>query len=113
MKGQNIYTVVPEHDEGIVNFFGFLDYTYFDLQQYSEDNNVIYFLLDNRFLMIYNVDVQGELTYGKVGEWRFDKRSYLDAPPPRNLPLPPPGVPESVVCLQKYLILNISSLFCF
>lgn len=42
-------------------------------------------------------DIQGELTYGKIGEWRFDKRSYDDIPPPRNLSLPPPGVPESVV----------------
>ena len=41
--------------------------------------------------------IQGELTYGKIGEWRFDKRSYLLGPPPKNLPLPPPGVPESVV----------------
>jgi len=41
---------------------------------------------------------QGELTYGKIGEWRFDKRSHLRGPPPKNLPLPPPGVPESVVC---------------
>ncbi|KAM7262525.1 hypothetical protein ACFE04_000208 [Oxalis oulophora] len=43
----------------------------------------------------------GELTYGKIGEWRFDKRSYLRRAPPRNLPLPPPGVPESVVTLVK------------
>lgn len=57
------------------------------------------------------INVQGELTFGKVGEWRFDKRSYLDAPPPRNLSLPPPGVPESVVCHQKSLILNNASLF--
>ena len=41
--------------------------------------------------------MQGQLTYGKIGEWRFDKRSYEDAPPPRNLTLPPPGVPQSVV----------------
>ncbi|CAN6691745.1 unnamed protein product [Malus baccata var. baccata] len=39
---------------------------------------------------------KGELTYGKIGEWRFDKRSYLSGPPPRNLLLPPLGVPESV-----------------
>ncbi|BBN67539.1 hypothetical protein Prudu_107S001200, partial [Prunus dulcis] len=32
--------------------------------------------------------LQGELTYGKIGEWRFDKRSYLNGPPPRNLSLP-------------------------
>ncbi|XP_015873647.3 hydroxyproline O-arabinosyltransferase PLENTY [Ziziphus jujuba] len=46
-------------------------------------------------------NLKGELTYGKIGEWRFDKRSYLSGPPPRNLPLPPPGVPESVVRLVK------------
>ncbi|WVZ03927.1 hypothetical protein V8G54_024733 [Vigna mungo] len=46
-------------------------------------------------------DAQGELTYGKIGEWRFDKRSHLRGPPPKNLPLPPPGVPESVVTLVK------------
>ena len=51
---------------------------------------VIYFKL---------VTLQGELTYGKIGEWRFDKRSFLSGPPPKNLTLPPPGVPESVVCL--------------
>ncbi|KAI3834898.1 hypothetical protein MKW98_016011 [Papaver atlanticum] len=45
--------------------------------------------------------LKGELTYGKIGKWRFDKRSYLRGPPPKNLPLPPPGVPESVVTLVK------------
>ncbi|KAI4964618.1 hypothetical protein ZWY2020_060119, partial [Hordeum vulgare] len=25
--------------------------------------------------------IQGVLTYGKIGEWRFDKRSYQDRPP--------------------------------
>ncbi|KAF8395699.1 hypothetical protein HHK36_019649 [Tetracentron sinense] len=44
--------------------------------------------------------LKGELTYGKIGEWRFDKRSYLSGPLPRNLSLPPPGVPESVVCVS-------------
>ncbi|KAK1277414.1 hypothetical protein QJS04_geneDACA007378 [Acorus gramineus] len=46
-------------------------------------------------------NMKGKLTYGKIGEWRFDKRSYLRGPPPRNLTLPPPGVPESVVTLVK------------
>ncbi|KAK1275124.1 hypothetical protein QJS04_geneDACA003760 [Acorus gramineus] len=46
-------------------------------------------------------DMQGKSTYGKIGEWRFDKRSYSDTPPPRNLPMPPAGVPESVVTLVK------------
>ncbi|XP_010931985.1 hydroxyproline O-arabinosyltransferase NOD3 isoform X1 [Elaeis guineensis] len=45
--------------------------------------------------------LEGKLTYGKIGEWRFDKRSYLRNAPPRNLSLPPPGVPESVVTLVK------------
>lgn len=46
-------------------------------------------------------NMKGQLTYGRIGEWRFDKRSHLRAPPPRNLTLPPPGVPESVVRLVK------------
>ncbi|CAI9092646.1 OLC1v1027959C8 [Oldenlandia corymbosa var. corymbosa] len=41
-------------------------------------------------------DLEGKLTYGKIGEWRFDKRSYDSIWPPRNLSLPPPGVPDSV-----------------
>lgn len=46
---------------------------------------------------LWTFPFQGNLTYGKIGEWRFDKRSYGDRPPPKNLPLPPAGVPESVV----------------
>ncbi|XP_060208844.1 hydroxyproline O-arabinosyltransferase 1-like isoform X1 [Lycium barbarum] len=46
-------------------------------------------------------DMKGKMTYGKIGEWRFDKRSYSDKWPPKNLSLPPPGVPESVVTLVK------------
>ncbi|KAL7159012.1 hypothetical protein ABFS83_01G001000 [Erythranthe nasuta] len=46
-------------------------------------------------------DLQGKLTYGKIGEWRFDKRSYDNVWPPRNLSMPPNGVPESVVTLVK------------
>ncbi|KAL0672659.1 hypothetical protein Bca4012_000639 [Brassica carinata] len=47
--------------------------------------------------------LQGELTYGKIGEWRFDKRSHLRGPPPRNISMPPPGVPESVLWSGKSL----------
>nr|GMD40916.1 hydroxyproline O-arabinosyltransferase 1 [Ipomoea batatas] len=46
-------------------------------------------------------DKKGTLTYGKIGAWRFDKRSYINVWPPRNLPLPPPGIPKSVVTLVK------------
>ncbi|KAF9598295.1 hypothetical protein IFM89_026562 [Coptis chinensis] len=58
-----------------------------------------------RFIIHYtygcDYSLEGKLTYGKIGKWRFDKRSYLRGPPPRNLSLPPPGVPESVVTLVK------------
>uniref|UniRef100_A0ACD5VMY0 Uncharacterized protein n=1 Tax=Avena sativa TaxID=4498 RepID=A0ACD5VMY0_AVESA len=61
--------------------------------------------LGNTFIIhfTYGCDytLKGVLTYGKIGEWRFDKRTYQDRPPPRNLTLPPPGVPESVVTLVK------------
>ncbi|KAL2478214.1 hypothetical protein Fot_47228 [Forsythia ovata] len=57
------------------------------------------FILHFTYGCDYNM--KGELTYGKFGEWRFDKRSHLQGPPPRNLSLPPPGVPESVVTLVK------------
>ncbi|KAE9620842.1 hypothetical protein Lal_00019718 [Lupinus albus] len=59
----------------------------------------------NKYILHYtygcDYTLKGELTYGKIGEWRFDKRSYEQRPPPRNLSLPPPGVPESVVTLVK------------
>uniref|UniRef100_A0ACD5XS67 Uncharacterized protein n=1 Tax=Avena sativa TaxID=4498 RepID=A0ACD5XS67_AVESA len=45
-------------------------------------------------------DTKGKLTYGKIGAWRFDKRSYENRPP-RNLSLPPNGIPQSVVTLVK------------
>ncbi|XVF47254.1 hypothetical protein PTKIN_Ptkin03bG0094700 [Pterospermum kingtungense] len=61
--------------------------------------------IGKKFIIHYtygcDYNLKGELTYGKIGEWRFDKRSYLSGPPPRNLSLPPPGVPESVVRLVK------------
>ncbi|KAJ6944414.1 hydroxyproline O-arabinosyltransferase 3-like [Populus alba x Populus x berolinensis] len=63
-------------------------------------------LSTRKFFMIHytygcDYNLKGQLTYGKIGEWRFDKRSFLRGPPPKNLPLPPPGVPESVVTLVK------------
>ncbi|XP_076953017.1 hydroxyproline O-arabinosyltransferase 1-like [Bidens hawaiensis] len=61
--------------------------------------------IDDKFIIHYtygcDYDMQGNFMPGKIGEWRFDKRSYGDIYPPRNLSLPPPGVPESVVTLVK------------
>ncbi|KAJ0648785.1 putative glycosyltransferase HPAT/SRGT1 [Helianthus annuus] len=58
-----------------------------------------------RFIIHYtfgcDYNLKGELTYGTIGEWRFDKRSYWNVSIPRNLSMPPPGVPESVVTLVK------------
>ncbi|KAI3495510.1 hypothetical protein L1887_37851 [Cichorium endivia] len=58
-----------------------------------------------RFIIHYtygcDYNMKGQLTYGKIGEWRFDKRSHLRGPPPRNISMPPPGVPESVRTLVK------------
>ncbi|KAH6759822.1 Hyp O-arabinosyltransferase-like protein [Perilla frutescens var. hirtella] len=60
---------------------------------------------ENKYILHYtygcDYNLKGELTYGKIGEWRFDKRSFLRAPPPRNLSMPPPGVPESVATLVR------------
>ncbi|XP_021772174.1 hydroxyproline O-arabinosyltransferase 3-like [Chenopodium quinoa] len=42
-----------------------------------------------------------ELTYGKITDWHFDKRSFQDGPPPKDLTLPPPGAPETVVRLMS------------
>uniref|UniRef100_A0A0E0P668 Peptidase A1 domain-containing protein n=1 Tax=Oryza rufipogon TaxID=4529 RepID=A0A0E0P668_ORYRU len=41
--------------------------------------------------------MKGKLTHGKVAESRFDKRSYDSKPPPKNLPLPQNGLPQSVL----------------
>ncbi|KAJ4908433.1 hypothetical protein Rs2_12091 [Raphanus sativus] len=60
---------------------------------------------EGKFIIHYtygcDYNMKGELTYGKIGEWRFDKRSHLRRPPPRNISMPPPGVPESVETLVK------------
>lgn len=63
------------------------------------DQEVKSYIIHYTYGCDYNM--KGELTYGKIGEWRFDKRSHLLAPPPKNIPLPPKGVPESVVRLVK------------
>ncbi|KAL8028686.1 hypothetical protein ABFS82_14G174200 [Erythranthe guttata] len=50
-----------------------------------------------------NYNSKGKLMYDGSGEWRFDKRLYLDNPPPRNLSLPPQGAPQDVVNLIKLI----------
>ncbi|KAF5810667.1 hypothetical protein HanPI659440_Chr04g0166671 [Helianthus annuus] len=42
----------------------------------------------------------------KIAEWQFNKRLHLRGLPPRNLPLPPPGVPESVVRIVLVYVLT-------
>ena len=45
----------------------------------------------------------GVFTPGKIGQWRFDKRSYMGRIPAKNLELPPKGVPESVRTLIEMI----------
>ncbi|KAE8732808.1 hypothetical protein F3Y22_tig00001728pilonHSYRG00059 [Hibiscus syriacus] len=52
------------------------------------------------------ISISGKLTYGKIGEWRFDKRSFTTAALPKNLPLPPPVVPQSVVQRKRRILLE-------
>lgn len=54
-----------------------------------------YFLLHYTYGMDY--DLQGRFTPGKVGEWRFDKRTYHVDPPPRRLDDPPQGLQNDLV----------------
>jgi len=42
-------------------------------------------------------DAQGAFTPGKRGEWRFDKRSYSSAYPPKVIPPPPEGMDNELV----------------
>ena len=39
----------------------------------------------------------GEHMPGKIGEWRFDKRTYHDKAPPRNLEQPPANMKNDLV----------------
>ncbi|CAA0841417.1 Unknown protein [Striga hermonthica] len=59
------------------------------------------YILHYTYALDYNS--KGELTFGKPGVWGFNKRFYLDGPPPRNLSLPPSGAPESVVTFVKMM----------
>ncbi|KAL0032623.1 hypothetical protein WJX77_011236 [Trebouxia sp. C0004] len=57
--------------------------------------------LDPYYLLHYtygnDYTLEGEFTPGKIGAWRFDKRSYSEKPPPRNLGAPPDGMKNELV----------------
>ncbi|CAL8466227.1 g5763 [Coccomyxa elongata] len=55
-----------------------------------------YYLLHYTYGMDYNATT-GEHMPGKYGEWRFDKRSYAQFPPPRRLAAPPDVVSNELV----------------
>ena len=55
-----------------------------------------YYLLHYTYGMDYNATT-GEHMPGKYGEWRFDKRSYAQLPPPRHLDVPPDLVSNELV----------------
>ncbi|EFJ23955.1 hypothetical protein SELMODRAFT_150302 [Selaginella moellendorffii] len=63
--------------------------------------------LEKKFIIHYtygcDYTLKGEPMFGKFGEWRFDKRSYGQGAPPRNLTMPPKGVHESVVTLVRMI----------
>ena len=42
-------------------------------------------------------DLNGTFTPGKVGQWRFDKRTWMQGIPPKNLPPPPRGCDNELV----------------
>ncbi|KAE8711949.1 putative ubiquitin-protein ligase [Hibiscus syriacus] len=59
------------------------------------------FEIGKKFIIHYtygcDYNMKGELTYGKIGEWRFDNKIVFTWTTPTKSSLPPPGVPESVV----------------
>lgn len=71
-----------------------------------------YFLLHYTYGMDYTL--KGEFTPGKYGEWRFDKRTYHQQPPPRNLGMPPAGIQNELVRLAPFedSLILLSSLTC-
>jgi hypothetical protein len=42
-------------------------------------------------------DEHGTFTPGKIGAWRFDKRTWMSGIPPKNLPMPPSGCDNELV----------------
>ena len=63
--------------------------------------------LENFYILHYtygnDYTKKGVFTPGKMGEWRFDKRSYMGRIPPTPLELPPKGTPDSVRTLIEMI----------
>ena len=53
--------------------------------------------------------LNGTFTPGIMGEWRFDKRSYGQSPPTRNLADPPPAMQNDLVRLLISIINDATS----
>ena len=67
--------------------------------------------LDQYYILHYtygnDYTLEGVFTPGKYGAWRFDKRTYADKPPPRNIGPPPAGMKNelvSIVPLTMYAV---------
>jgi hypothetical protein len=63
--------------------------------------------LENFYILHYtygnDYTKKGVFTPGKMGEWRFDKRTYMGRIPPSPLELPPKGTPDSVRTLIEMI----------
>jgi hydroxyproline O-arabinosyltransferase len=60
-----------------------------------ELNGIPYYILHYTYGMDYTLE--GEFTPGKIGMWRFDKRTYQYRPPPRHLSNPPGRMKNDLV----------------
>eukprot|EP00983_Pelagomonas_calceolata_P006713 220235-Pelagomonas_calceolata.AAC.6 len=47
--------------------------------------------------MFPTYNISGKFTPGKIGQWRFDKRSHGSRPIPRNMDSPPAGMSNDLV----------------
>jgi len=66
-------------------------------------NGSPYAILHYTYGMDYTLE--GTFTPGKIGAWRFDKRSHAGRPPPRHLGAPPAGMKNDLV---RFLIRAIN-----
>ena len=62
-------------------------------------DNEIGDFLSIHFTYGMDYDLDGKFTPGKIGKWRFDKRTYQNGIPPRNLQKPPIGCENELVKL--------------